>query len=253
MKKWLYKFIKKKYQVSVIIPTYKNTEFLLECLNSVIISCKKCCEFEILLGIDNCQDTLKFVSLYSIFKNKNISVYYFPKNVGPYIIRNSLASKAKYDNLLFFDSDDVMMQDTVKIIMENFNNKELLKFKFYNFQDGTDYNDFKNLSLSSIFAHASFLIKKEKFLKMNGFFGWKCGADAEFAERYEGQGHEISTLDVPIYYRRYHTKNITKLPETNLTSKLRNRYGEIIIKNRINKKWNNPEIPFIFKSNVIKI
>lgn len=249
MFKWLYqRFYKKPYEVSIVVPTYDNVEFLEECISSIITSASKCCEYEILLGIDNCKKTLEFVGRVKLFKNKHIKIYYFPKNVGPYIVRNSLAAKAKYDNVLFFDSDDVMMPNMMQTIMENFAGKELLKFKFYNFETSKDVT-----SISSIFAHASFLIKKSKFYKMNGFYGWKCGADAEFAERYEGQNNKTDFLDIPIYYRRYHDRNITKLPETGLQSKLRSRYGKIIMENRINRKWKNPDKPQVFVSNVIAV
>jgi len=253
MIKWLYKICKKTYKLSVIIPTYKNVDYLEECIRSVIRSAKICKKYEILIGIDNCYETLKFVAQNSIFKNKNIKVCYFPKNVGPYVIKNTLALNAKYDNILFFDSDDILMSDTISVIMNNFKNEDLVKFKFYNFQDGSDYTNPANLKLSDRFAQASFFIKKQNFLRMVGFFGWKCGADTEFTERYENQGHKTYFLDVPVYYRRYHDSNITKLPETGLNSKLRNKYGRIIIENRINKKWNNPSNFHIFNFNFIKV
>lgn len=253
MKKWLYKIINKKYQLSVVIPTYKNVEFLLECVNSVMVSAKKCCDFEILLGIDNCHETLKFVSQEPTFRKNNIKICYFPKNVGPYVIKNTLALEAKYDNILFFDSDDILMPDTIQVLMKIFEDIELLKFKFYNFQHGTDYTDASNLKLSDRFAQASFLIKKQTFQKMSGFFGWKCGADTEFTERYENQGNTTHFLDVPMYYRRYHDRNITKLPETGLNSKLRSRYGRIILDNRVNKKWINPIGLEVFNFNFINV
>jgi len=241
------------HEVSILIPTYNNVQFLEECIHSIVSSSNKCCKYEILIGIDNCYKTLQLVDSNTLFKNKNIKIYYFPKNVGPYIIRNSIANKAKYDNLLFFDSDDIMMANTIQTLMENFEGKELLKFKFYNFENENGYKTQDKLSLSKIYAHASFLIKKNKFYEMNGFFGWKCGADAEFTERYEGQGNNIQHMDVPLFYRRYHNNNITRLPETGLNSKLRSRYGKIIIENRINQKWKNPNKPEVFVSNLIVV
>jgi GT2 family glycosyltransferase len=56
-------------QISIIIPTYKNVNFLIPCLNSLMYSCENLFEFEILLGIDNCQETLDFVSQNSFFTN----------------------------------------------------------------------------------------------------------------------------------------------------------------------------------------
>lgn len=254
MFKWLQqRFYKKPYEVSIIIPTYDNVEFLIECISSVVASASKCCEYEVLLGIDNCYDTLQFISNEKVFKNSNIRVYYFSKNVGPYIVRNSLASKAKYDNILFFDSDDVMMEDTIKILLSNIKDKDIIKFKFYNFDNEKGRSDLQNLSISSIFSHGAFLIKKSKFFELNGFFGWRCGADAEFVERYQNKKITTVELDIPVYYRRYHCKNITRLPETGLTSKLRKKYEEYVLKNRINQRWDNPTSIQIFHSSKVNV
>lgn len=254
MLKWLQKKLSyRSYEVSVIIPTYRNTDFLLECINSIIESAKGVCNLEILLGIDNCYDTLRFVSNHSIFKNNNIKLYFFSKNVGPYVIRNSLAIRAKYDNIFFFDSDDIMMKETLSILMSRFENKQILKFKFYNFDNGKDYKELENLSISTIFSHGVFLIKKSKFLSMNGFFAWRCGADAEFTERYEFQKNEIPVLDIPLYYRRYHDRNITRVPETDLHSKIRQKYAKIIFSNRANGIWEDPLAIPTFQHNLVSI
>jgi glycosyltransferase involved in cell wall biosynthesis len=249
MLKWLYR----KYEVSIIIPTYKNTKFLIECLESVIASAEKCANYEILLGIDHCNDTLEFIQSSSLFSHKHIKVYYFSKNVGPYFIRNSLAEKSKYANILFFDSDDVMMENMVETLLKNFKGKSMLKFKFYNFNDGSDYTNVDNLNISPDSSIGQFLITKKSFFKSMGFFGWKCGADTEFHERYSGNGNDIHNIDVPLFYRRYHSNNMTKSPDTGINSKIREKYGKIIMENRINKKWKNPVRPYVFPSTLIKL
>jgi glycosyltransferase involved in cell wall biosynthesis len=233
--------VKKRYDISIVIPTYKNTKFLEECIKSAINSAKKCSNFEILLGIDNCYDTLKFISSNSWFLDKNIKVFFFSKNVGPYVIRNTLARFAKYDNILFFDSDDIMMEDMIETLLSKFNDKKILKFKFYNFENARGYHDIENLMLSPIFAHGVFLIKKYSFFDMRGFFPWRCGADTEFSERFEAVGNFTSKIDVPFFYRRYHDSNITKSPETSLESDERKKIKEIILEKRKNKSWNSPK------------
>jgi glycosyltransferase involved in cell wall biosynthesis len=251
MIKWLYNKYNKKYNLSIIIPTYKNTKFLIECITSVIASAKKCKNFEILLGIDSCRETLQLVSSNKLFANKHVKLYFFPKNVGPYIIRNTLTQRATYENIFFFDSDDVMMENTIETLLEKFENKEILKFKFYNFCDGKDYKDIENLQISPIFSHGVFLIKKNKLLNMNGFFGWSCGADAEFEERYTGNGEVIPKIDVPLYYRRYHDYNLTRRLDTGINSPERNLYSSIIISRRENKMWTHPEKIPTFTPNLI--
>jgi len=251
MFKWLHNVIKKRYEVSIVIPTYKNTKFLEECVRSVIKSAKKCSNFEILLGIDSCRETLNFVSNNRLFLHKNIKVLFFSKNLGPYIIRNTLTTMSSYENILFFDSDDVMMENTIETLLEKFQDKDILKCKFYNFYDGKDYKNIENLEISSMFSHGAFLINKNKFLEMNGFFGWKFGADAEFEERCIGNNHPVLRLEIPLYYRRYHNHNLTRRPDTGIGSKLRNKYSKIILERREFKNWTNPKIMDTF--NAIRI
>jgi glycosyltransferase involved in cell wall biosynthesis len=248
---WLYNSSKKTHNVTIIIPTYKNTKFLMECLNSVLVSAKKCSNYEVLLGIDNCYETLKLVSNKIYLLKENVKIFFFPKNVGPYVIRNTLAQKAKYEDILFFDSDDIMMENTLETLLGKFKDKKILKFKFYNFYDGKDYKDIENLQISPIFSHGVFLIKKDKLLSMNGFFGWKMGADAEFDERCAGNGHNIAKLDIPIYYRRYHDFNLTRRSETGINSPLRHKYSNIILQRRNAKNWTNPEKIDIFDTNSV--
>ncbi len=231
---------KKKYDLTVIIPTYKNTKFLTECIESVLVSAKKCANYEVLLGIDNCYETLNFISDKKFLLKEEVKIFFFPKNVGPYVIRNTLAQKAKYENILFFDSDDVMMDHMLETLLSKFDNKKILKFKFYNFNNEKTYYDVENLMLSPIFGHGVFLIKKNSFFDMNGFLPWRCGADTEFSERYEGNGNVIYKIDVPLFYRRYHDSNITKSAETSMESEERQKIKQIILDKRKNKSWQPP-------------
>lgn len=252
MFKWLYKNNKNRHNVSIIIPTFKNEKFLSECINSILNSSKKCCNFEILLGIDNCYDTLKFIENNSLELNKNIKIYFFSKNVGPYVIRNTLVQYAKYENIFFFDSDDIMMEETMDILLSRFSEKDILKFKFYNFEHAKGMYDIENLSISPILAHGVFLIKKNKFFQVGGFFPWRCGADTEFSERYEAIGNGIPKIDVPLFYRRYHENNITKSSDTSLESDERRKIRDIILAKRATKNWEAPKLPITFSCSLIK-
>lgn len=239
--------------ISIIIPTYKNVNFLIPCLESLMRSCEKFFQFEILIGIDNCQETLDFVSQNLFFKNENIQIFYFPKNVGPYVIRNTLYKASKYNNILFFDSDDVMMESSIPKILEKLSNYRIVKFKFYNFIDGTNYL-MEKLKISSQIAHGAFAVRSDCFAELNGFFGWKCGADTEFLERYEFFDYDSYKFDEPLFYRRYHGNNITKSKETGINSEFREKYRQYIYKNRRTKGWRNPDSfeTFIYSKIIIQ-
>lgn len=234
--------IRPKYdssQLSIVIPTYQNINFLIPCIDSILKSCDNQCQFEILLGIDCCYDTLNFVSQNSFFDDKRIKVFFSSKNVGPYVIRNSLVEIAKYENVLFFDSDDIMMKNMVENLLMSFR-EQVVRFKFYNFEEGKDYKDINNLKTSKRVGHGVFLVKRKKFIEMNGFFGWRCGADSEFMERYEGNNNKSVLLNKPLFYRRYHETNLTRDKTIGINTEIRTQYLKIIAENKDNKCWKNP-------------
>ncbi len=234
--------IKPKYdssQLSIVIPTYQNINFLIPCIDSIIKSCDSHCEFEILLGIDCCYDTLNFVSQNSLFNDKRIRVFFSSKNVGPYVIRNSLVEISRYENILFFDSDDIMFENMIENLFMSFR-EQLVRFKFYNFEDGKDYRDINNLKTSKRVGHGVFLIKRKKFMEMNGFFDWRCGADSEFMERYDGKNNKSILLNKPLFYRRYHETNLTRDKNIGINTEKRTQYLKIIESNKNNKDCKNP-------------
>jgi len=241
MLNWLYNTIQIRHSVSIIVPTRKNTKFLLESINSLLVSAKKCSKFEILLGIDNCYDTLNFLIDKSIKLDPKINIYFFPKNVGPYVIRNTLIEKSKYDYILLFDSDDILIESALHTILNALIQYNIVKFKFYNFQDGKDYNDKSNLKLASMYAHGAFAIRKECYYELRGFYGWKCGADTEFMERYEARGYICCKIETPLFYRRFHEDNITKNKETGINSEFREKFRQYIYDNRKTMKWDSPK------------
>ena len=94
--------------VSILIPAYKSEAFIEDCIYSLIHQ-KHTCDYEILIGVDGCEETL------SVVKNiPNVGVYYSKENIGVFPMRNSLAKKAKFDNLLFFDSDDIAQPELLQ-------------------------------------------------------------------------------------------------------------------------------------------
>jgi hypothetical protein len=237
--------------ISIIVPTRKNIEFLQDCFCSLIKS-SKIKNIEILVGIDNCLETLEYLDSGEFTVNNKIKFYYFSKQLGPYVIRNTLVQRAKYQNVLFFDSDDIMLEESIDIILEAMLESNIVKFKFYNFINGLDYRLQKNLNLSEIYAHGVFCIKKDLFLNLNGFLGWTCGADTEFYERYMALGIECTLIDIPLFLRRYHDNNISRVKDTAIDSPARRNYENIIYQKRRNNNWMLESIE-IFSCQEIKI
>lgn len=209
------------YDISIIVPTFNNTHYIDECINSLMESSSGL-SYEILIGIDGCQKT------YDHLKDKsfpeNVKIFYFKENRGPYLIKNSLANIASSENILFFDSDDVMLKSSVSFLNDLSDKFEVIKFRLMNF-----IGDFSvtNIKGKSMFAEGVFFIKKSLFLSMNGFEPWMCAADSDFMARLYKKKLKIHFTDEILFHRRIHNENLTKRADTGLGSKLRATYWKI--------------------------
>ncbi len=217
--------------VSVIIPAYKASKYIEECLNSI----KSSIPYEILIGIDgNCQETLNTINRLQF----DIRAFIFSDIVGPYIIKNSLLKECRHENILFFDSDDILSPNTIEGFNEKITKFDYIKLGFVNFSKYVQ-NIPKN---GHILYNAVIGIKKTILLKENGFYPWKCAADTELDDRLIGKGYTSSRLEGISYYRRIHDNNLTIKKETGHGSKIRQGYVNIINSNNKLKNWPSPKI-----------
>jgi glycosyltransferase involved in cell wall biosynthesis len=210
-----------KFELSIVIPTYNNTQYLDECIDS-ILSSGDGFKYEVLFGIDGCDKSLEY------FKNKtlpeNFKVYLFTENGGPYTIKNTLASISQSDTLMFFDSDDIMNNLMISNTLTNIKKYTCIKPKLINFNEDSGNI---NLSRSKLFGEGVFSIVKSTFISMNGFEPWICAADSDFMGRlYKSKVSMLHTPEV-MFYRRLHSYGLTSRPETGFRSILRSKYARI--------------------------
>lgn len=207
-------------EISIIIPTYNNIDYIDECIQSVVLSSNDF-SYEVLIGIDKCDKTLEYI------KNKeyggNVRFFYFTKNVGPYTIKNTLAKLSNGDKLLFFDSDDIMLPDMVKQILDLQKNCDFVKPMLLNFKDGENPY-YLNTKPTNQYGEGVFSIRRELFLSMNGFEGWRCAADSDFMGRLYKNNKSFKYTPKIVFYRRVHDKSLTQQSDTNMTSSLRAKY-----------------------------
>lgn len=225
-----------KIDLSLLIPTFDNIEYLQDCLDSIEKS-KKNYNIEVLFGIDNCEKTKNFV-----LKNLNqfkpyVNFLFFDKSVGPYIIRNSLSEIAKSEKLLFVDSDDIIHENLIDKTVKTLATKDVFRFRFYNFAKKEELKVFDNKKINNFHTIGQLGILKTKFLSLNGYEPWLCGADSEFKQRESYSKMNVSYTNDVLYYRRRHTKNLTIKKETGQNSQIRNKYNSIILDKLKNKNF----------------
>jgi glycosyltransferase involved in cell wall biosynthesis len=208
--------------ISIIIPTFDNIEYIDETLDSIYKSGKDF-DYEILIGIDGCNKSLKYLKSKTYHSNTNI--FFFPTNKGPYFIKNTLSTLAKYDNLLFFDSDDIMEENMVGYCLKSLKKYQCVKPRLRNFRiiDGkmTNENNRKN------WGEGVFAIHKKIFNYYNGFEGWLVAADSDFMARLYKNNISVELTQEILVLRRLHDKGLTSRPDTGLKSQLRSKYAHI--------------------------
>ena len=205
--------------LSVIIPTYRNVEFLPELIDSIVRSNFNK-EYEVLVGIDSCYDTLNY-----IYENQfpsNFKFFFFENKKGPYIIKNTLTELSKFEKLLFFDSDDIMMSSLMSEIYSHLDHYGMIKPKYINFTDKNGTREFKKEG--SQFGEGVFGVRKELFLNMNGFEGWEVAADSDFMGRYYKTNNSVLHTQSILFHRRLHENSLTIHPDTGLSSRIRGQY-----------------------------
>lgn len=215
--------LEKKKPVSIIITAYQTQDYIEECLDSIenqqyFINNNN---YEILLGIDGCQDTLKKV-LQIRYKYRNLRVFMMDSNMGTYITSNTLLNLVKYDNIIRFDSDDIMRPEMINEILSfNSNNDyDVIRYKFKNF--GTYQNNTKELlSIGAAF------FKRNIFDLFGGWESWSCSADYELLKRIE-KHVKIGVINKILFDRRIHSASLTRNSETSGNSEIRKKYNNII-------------------------
>ena len=212
---------KNKVPFSIIITAFNTAEFIEECLDSI---CNQTyfienSNYEILIGIDCCIETLEKIKKIKN-KYKNIKVFYFSKNMGTYVTSNTLIGLAKHENLIRFDSDDIMNENFIESISEYEKEYKMIRFNCRNFNQ-KNCDGRVNLSYGCIF------FKKELFNSVGGYKNWICSADKDFVQRCQSI-EKVKNIDLVLFKRRIHSNSLTRHEDTNSESEIRKMYNKMI-------------------------
>lgn len=218
--------MKNNLGISIIVTAYKAQDFIKETLDSVAAQSwfKNNDNYEILLGIDNCPETLETVK--NIMNDyKNLTVIYMKENYGTYVVSNTLISLAKYKWILRFDSDDIMRIDMVESIFDLISvqpKTDIIQFYFEKFSTTKEIKKQTNVAHGIICAN-----KNTVYDIYGGYLPWKCAADTELLTRLKSH---VIFKEIPkiLFYYRIHDKSLTQNESTSMKSKLRMGYKKYI-------------------------
>ena len=203
-----------EYGVSICITAFKSVKFIKNTLNSITNQTwfKTNNNYEIILGIDGCNETLKYIkNIQKIYKN--LIVIMMKENKGTYITTNTIMTISKYDHLIRFDSDDIMYPNFIEKIMSQNKKYDMVIFKMRN------YNIISKITYITE-AIGQFMIKHWVFDYFGGFMPWKIGSDKEFKTRVIKFINVIYLKDI-LLLRQIHPESLTQSKKTNYSSKER--------------------------------
>jgi len=203
-----------EYGVSICITAFKSVKFIKNTLNSITNQTwfKTNNNYEIILGIDGCNETLKYIkNIQKIYKN--LIVIMMKENKGTYITTNTIMTISKYDHLIRFDSDDIMYPNFIEKIMSQNKKYDMVRFKMRN------YNIISKITYITE-AIGQFMIKHWVFDYFGGFMPWKIGSDKEFKTRVIKFINVIYLKDI-LLLRQIHPESLTQSKKTNYSSKER--------------------------------
>jgi len=199
---------------AIIIAAYNADKYILECYESVKNQIPvPGYSVDIRIGVDGCQKTA------DVLRKNKIPFYWSEKNVGAYIMRNSLMALAPADCYAIFDADDVMFPDCLY--------KTLYEMTLFPGQSAcmtAKINCDEKLKpiQGARIEYGGAITFTENVLKdLGGFYGVRCAADSDFIDRTKMAGYEIKEIAEPLYYRRRHSGSLTKKSDTGIGSHYR--------------------------------
>jgi len=159
-------------RLSIIVPVYNVEKYLGKCLDSLLDQDIPTDEYEIIIINDGSTDgSITIVESY-INQNSNIK-YFSQENKGPGAARNVGIRQAEGKSLIFVDSDDYILPNTLGIILTYFETKnlEILRFNYEAVNEaGIIIPKKKNATNDTVFSEQ--IVDGKSFL--SNYLGWSC-------------------------------------------------------------------------------
>lgn len=194
--------------ISICISAWKAEKYIEECLDSIYGQTwfKAHDNWEVLIGIDGCEETLKKVVAIKN-KYKNLRVFMMDSNKGTYVTCNTIMKESKYDWLLRFDSDDIMLPTCVETFMGVCKNYDLIVGNVVNFGMETKVtNQIKK-------GVGQQMIRKSAFFELNGYDNYRISMDSDLIKKMR-KFYRYKYIEKTIAKRRQHEGSLTCSEDT---------------------------------------
>jgi hypothetical protein len=165
--------------------------------------------YELRLGVDGCKATSQWL------QGLGVQHWFSEKNVGPYILRNSLINRTAADAYVIFDADDVMQPDFLARGLAELPPGGLgLPLKI-------DCDSQLQVLKEAKPSQGVCFISWEAWGRLGGYAPARCAADSDLLIRAQKLGIEIRVLAGAVFYRRCHPQSLTNGRQTGRRSQYR--------------------------------
>lgn len=231
--------------ISVIIPTYKPGNYIIECLKSLANQTLSPNCFEIIIVLNGCREPYEeFVkkNILNILQGINVTLLQIDE-AGVSNARNKGLDKAEGEYICFIDDDDIVSSNYLAALLSKSDKGTLVVSDVKTFisdisQSSDDYISnvfmkFKSKDKNSIFLKRSFLstvwckiIPKNLIGNFRFNVRFKIGEDALFMFSISKGVKKIVLSDEAIYYRRCRIGSASRVKQS-IIFKLRNSLMQI--------------------------
>ena len=202
--------------ISVIVPCYNQSEYLDECLQSVLNQSNS--NWECVIVNDGSTDESEIIAKHWVNKDPRFR-YFYQKNSGLCSARNFGIKNASGEYVLPLDADDKLGLQYIELSLKAFQNNKNLKVVYSKAEKFGEESGLWNLADFSLFnlsrknmIFCSAVFKKLDWKKVNGYdenmiYGWE---DWEFWIALLKNGGEVEKLEYIGFYYRIKTDSMLK-------------------------------------------
>lgn len=233
-----------KEKISVIVSAYRASDYIKECIDSIASQSyfESFDGYEILLGIDGCLDTLNTVTKF-MDSIKNLRVLYSSKNFGPYLMFNTLFNISEGHIISVFGADDIMLPDFIE------HSVSLISKNSFVISRGSNFIGEKSNVTRTYNPDGVITLNRPDLIAVNGFAGWRCGADSDLKIRLKLNGLSPILSNKTTFLRRIHNASLTSNRKYGMNSEYRSTV-RTLAKSRKEPKL--PDFQYLKKYKMIK-
>ena len=183
---------------TVLIPAWRCENYIIDCVKSVRSQTEHPgWTYDVRIAVDACPDTAR------VLQQAGIDFYYSSRNVGPYVLRNTMTALHPSEAFAYFDADDWMLPGYLSASLEALETCDLVMTGKYQLKSGSR----KPIPPEK---GGAMTYTAELVQTLGGFAPERVAADSDFLIRAGRAGFLHRNINTPLYVRRLHSNSLTR-------------------------------------------